>query len=135
MKKAIASAPPAEAVDPRLLLKTLTAIKKGDFSVRLPLDQIGVVGKVYDALNEVIDLNQRMGIELDRISRAVGKEGKINQRANLGNVGGAWSSMIDGVNGLITDLMQPSTENARVIGAVAKGDLTQQMHLEVDGRP
>jgi hypothetical protein len=55
MKKAIATAPPAEAVDSRLLLKALMAIKKGDFSVRLPLDQTGVVGKVYDALNEVID--------------------------------------------------------------------------------
>ncbi len=135
MKKATASAPPLESVDSRLLLKSLTALKKGDFSTRLPFDQTGVAGKVYDALNEVIELNERMMIELERISRAVGKEGKINQRANLGNVGGAWSSMIDGVNGLITDLMQPSTEIARVIGAVAKGDLTQQMPLEVDGRP
>ena len=64
-------------------------MKKGDLSVRLPLDQTGVVGKVYDALNDVIDLNQRMAAELDRISRGVGKEGKINQRANLGNVGGS----------------------------------------------
>ncbi len=135
MKKATATAPPVEAVDSRLLLKTLTAIKKGDFSTRLPADHTGVAGKVYDAFNEVIELNERMMIELERISRAVGKEGKINQRANLGNVGGAWSSMIDDVNGLITDLMQPSTEIARVIGAVAKGDLTQQMPLEVDGRP
>ena len=87
MKKATAIAPPAEAVDTRLLLKTLTSVKKGDFSVRLPVDQTGVTGKVYDALNEVIELNERMMIELDRISRGVGKEGKINQRANLGSVG------------------------------------------------
>src|SRR5512145_2838786 len=112
MKKATAIAPPTEAVDSRLLLKALTAIKKAAYSVPLPLDQTGVPGKVYDALNEVIDLNERMAIELDRISRGVGKEGKINQRANLGNVGGAWSNMIDAVNGLITDLMQPSTEIA-----------------------
>ena len=94
-----------------------------------------MLGKVYDAFNDLIELNERMTVELERISRGVGKEGKINQRANLGNVGGSWSTMIDGVNGLITDLMQPSTEIARVIGAVAKGDLTQQMPLEVEGRP
>src|SRR5690606_30928299 len=92
-------------------------------------------GKVYDALNDVIELNQRMVTEIERLSRGVGKEGKIHQRANLGNVAGGWSVMIDGVNGLITDLIQPSTEIGRVIGAVAKGDLTQQMPLEVDGRP
>src|SRR5215469_17184074 len=46
----------------------------------------------------------------------------------------AWAARLESVNGLIGDLVQPSTEVARVIGAVAKGDLSQTMALDVDGR-
>src|SRR5688572_13616072 len=134
MKNANAAVVP-QTIDTKQLLRTLISFKKGDFSARMPFDQEGLAGKVNDALNEVLELNERLAKEFDRISRAVGKEGKINQRANLGAVGGAWASTVDSVNSLIGDLMQPSTEIARVIGAVAKGDLTQQMPLEVDGRP
>ena len=76
--------PPAQGVDTTALLTALTALKKGDFSVRLPLDWTGVAGKVADTFNDVVELNERMANELERISRVVGKEGKINQRASLG---------------------------------------------------
>src|SRR6185503_17818099 len=66
---------------------------------------------------------------------SVGKEGKIAQRASIGSASGGWAACIDSVNSLIGDLVQPSTEVARVIGAVAKGDLSQTMSLDVDGRP
>ncbi len=121
--------------EPNLLLKTLIALKKGDFSVRMPVDRVGMEGKIADALNDVIELNQKLCQEFDRISRLVGKEGKIAQRASLGAAAGGWAACIDSVNSLIGDLVQPSTEVARVIGAVAKGDLSQTMALEVDGRP
>ncbi|MDP8981590.1 MAG: HAMP domain-containing protein, partial [Acidobacteriota bacterium] len=52
-----------------------------------------------------------------------------------GSVTGDWADCVESVNSLISDLVQPSTEVARVIGAVAKGDLAQTMSLEVDGRP
>ena len=68
------------------LLTALTAFKNGDFSVRLPPDWTGVAGKIADTFNEVIGMNQRMARELDRISRVVGKEGRISQRASIGNV-------------------------------------------------
>ena len=76
--------PVSQGIDLTALLTALTALKKGDFSVRLPLDWTGVAGKVADTFNEVIELNERMANELERISRVVGKEGKINQRASLG---------------------------------------------------
>src|SRR6202142_1295260 len=123
-----------DALDASTLLKTLIAFKDGDFSVRLPVDRTGVAGKIADTLNDIFKLNERMSSEFWRISSAVGKEGKINQRANLGSVSGEWSECLDSVNGLIGYLVQPSTEVARVIGAVAKGDLSQNMALEVDGR-
>src|SRR6266404_6164068 len=118
-----------------VLLKTLIAFKRGNFTIRMPVDQTGVPGKIADALNDILDLNLKLHSEFDRISRSVGKEGKITQRASIGSVGGAWAECVESVNSLIGDLVQPSTEVARVIGAVAKGDLAQNMSLEVDGRP
>jgi HAMP domain-containing protein/signal transduction histidine kinase/DNA-binding response OmpR family regulator len=123
-----------EAFDTSVLLKTLIAFRDGDFSVRLPVDQVGIAGKIADTLNDIFKINQRMASEFERISRAVGKEGKINQRASLGSASGDWAACVDSVNSLIGDLVQPSTEVARVIGAVANGDLSQTMAVEVEGR-
>ena len=125
----------SKKAESNILLKTLIAFKNGDLSVRMPVDQAGLEGKIADTLNEILALNQRMASEFDRISRTVGKDGKITQRASMGSATGAWADCIESVNGLIGDLVQPSTEVARVIGAVAKGDLSQTMSLEVDGRP
>src|SRR5260221_508364 len=122
-----------KTVDTTELLNALVAFKNGDFSVRLPTDRTGVGGKVYDALNEIFGQNEQMAQEFARISNAVGKEGKITQRAGRIAKGG-YAACVESVNSLISDLVQPSTEVARVIGAVAKGDLTQKMALEVEGR-
>src|SRR2546422_766163 len=124
-----------ETLNTKQLLNTLVALKKGNFSVRLPVEWTGVAGKIADTLNDVIELNEKMTKELERVSRVVGKEGKLTQRASLGNVGGSWATLIDSVNILIDDLVQPTSEMARVIGAVANGDLSQTTALEVDGRP
>src|SRR4029079_5854357 len=109
--------------------------KKGDFTARLPIDLDGIEGKIADSFNQVVDLNQRMAQELERLSRVVGKEGKITQRADIGEVGGAWKHSVRCVNNLISDLVHPINEAGRVIGAVAKGDLSQSMAMEIDGRP
>ncbi len=119
----------------RQLLVALTALKKGDFSVRLPIEWEGVSGKIADTFNEVIELNDKMAKELDRLSRMVGKEGRITERASIGEVSGAWADTVASVNDLVSDLVHPTSETARVIGAVAKGDLSQTMALDVGGRP
>ncbi len=126
---------PTDGLDRRELMMALTALKKGDFSVRLPVDWVGLDGKIADTFNDVVELNDRMARELDRLSRVVGKEGKIAQRASIGDVSGAWAGTLASVNALISDLVHPTSETARVIGAVAKGDLSQTMALEVAGRP
>ena len=122
-------------LDPAQLLQVLTSVKRGDFSPRLPLGADGTAGKIYDALNEIIERNEMLASELGRISEVVGKHGKIAQRARLVQATGGWASCIDSVNTLITDLAQPTTEVARVIGAVAEGDLSQNFNLEIDERP
>ncbi|HEY9800301.1 MAG TPA: HAMP domain-containing protein [Leptolyngbyaceae cyanobacterium] len=125
----------SDELDLKQLLKTLTAVKKGDFSARMPLDQTGLAGKIADTLNEIIDQNERMAAELKRISNVVGKDGKITERASLGNVRGGWTECVNSVNTLITDLVQPTAETTRVIRAVANGDLSQTIATEIDGRP
>jgi HAMP domain-containing protein/CheY-like chemotaxis protein/signal transduction histidine kinase len=127
--------PITDVLDANQVLTALVAFRKGDFSVRLPVDQVGLSGKIADTLNEIFELNETMANELSRISAAVGKEGKINQRAFIATGSGGWGACVNSVNSLISDLVQPSTEIARVIGAVAQGDLSQKMSLEVEGRP
>src|SRR5881409_240182 len=117
------------------LLNALIAFKRGSFSVRLPADWTGLAGKVADTFNEVIAINERMSRELERIGRVVGKEGRIGQRISLGVVSEGWADSIGCINTLIGDLVHPTSEMARVIGAVAKGDLSKTMAREIDGRP
>src|SRR6201981_19378 len=122
------------AVDTKALLVALDAFEGGDFSVRLPLDWQGIAGKVADRFNRVVALNERMAKELSRLRHLVGREGRIHQHASLGEVGGKWAESVDLINDLIADLVQPTSEMARVIGSVATGDLSQTMALEIDGR-
>src|SRR5437879_44815 len=117
------------------LLNALIAFKGGSFSVRLPTDWTGLAGKVADTFNEVIAINERMSRELERIGRVVGKEGRIGQRISLGVVSEGWAASIGCINTLSGDRVHPTSEMARVIGAVAKGDLAKTMAREIDGRP
>src|SRR5438445_1021166 len=117
------------------LLSALMAFKRGDFSARLPEDWTGVPGKIADTFNAVIERNERMTRELERIGRVVGKEGRVAQRASIGEGTNSWADAIGSINNLIGDLVQPTSELARVIGAVAKGDLSQTMATEIEGRP
>ncbi|MGH8594888.1 MAG: HAMP domain-containing protein, partial [Gammaproteobacteria bacterium] len=124
------------ALDTRRVLNALTAVKNGDFSVRLPMHWTGINGKIADTFNLVVSQNDLITKELERVSRAVGREGKIGQRAALGNgAGGAWAKEIAAVNALIDGLVWPIGETARILGGVAKGDLAQTMTLETDGQP
>ncbi|MEH2398993.1 HAMP domain-containing protein [Nostoc sp.] len=125
----------SDNLDLNQLLRTLNAVKQGDFSARMPIDHTGVAGKIADTLNDIIDQNERMAAELQRIGNVVGKEGKIAERASLGDVRGSWSHCVTSVNTLITDLVQPIAETTRVIRSVANGDLSQTIATEIDGRP
>ena len=120
----------------RQLLSALTALSKGDSSVRLPVEWTGMQGKVAETFNDVVELNERMAEELARLRQRVGKEGKLKQRAAAGRRARLLARLRSArVNALIDDLVHPTSETARVIGAVAQGDLSQTMALEVDGRP
>ncbi len=118
-----------------LLLDALIALERGDFTAHLPNAWTGIDGKIADTFNAIVEHKRHVVRELDRLSRVVGKEGRLSQRAPLGSANGGWADVITAVNGLVDDLVHPISESARVIGAVAKGDLTQMMAIDIEGRP
>ncbi|MEW6613518.1 MAG: HAMP domain-containing protein, partial [Pseudomonadota bacterium] len=117
------------------LLTALEAARDGDFSVRLRRSRTGLSSEVAQVFNELMAMNQKMANEIMRVGRVVGQEGRMTERAHLGDVSGAWRNSVDSINTLIGDLVQPTTEVARVLSAVAEGDLSQKMALEIEGRP
>ncbi len=117
------------------LLHALQAFRQGDFSVRLPATWTGIYGKIADAFNDVLSMNERRAKETARVSHVVGREGRLRQRMSVTGLIGGWASEVDALNVLMDDLVRPTTEVTRAIGAVAKGDLGQSMALQVDGRP
>src|SRR6478735_3892039 len=100
-----------------------TKAAKNKVRPSMPDGGTGLAGKICDALNITIERNERLVKELERLSTVVGKAGNVKQRAALPSAEGAWSTAVESVNTLVSDLVQPTTEVARVIGAVAKGDL------------
>jgi CheY-like chemotaxis protein/signal transduction histidine kinase/HAMP domain-containing protein len=137
-KKPVRTEPDAVSTPPSRslaqLLTAMEALEAGDFSVRVALDGDPLMTRVSDAFNRIAALNDRMAGEMVRVSTTVGREGQMADRASLGSVSGGWASNIASMNSLITDLMQPTTEVARVLGAVARGDLSQKMVLEIGNK-
>ncbi|HEX7241015.1 MAG TPA: HAMP domain-containing protein, partial [Longimicrobiaceae bacterium] len=118
----------------RQLLACLEALGDGDFAARMSLDGDPLMARISAAFNRVADTSERVTNEVVRVSNTVGREGKMMDRAKMKGLGGGWARNIDAVNSLITDLTQPTTEIARVLTAVARGDLSQKMVLEIDGK-
>ncbi|MEO3947068.1 HAMP domain-containing protein [Gorillibacterium sp. CAU 1737] len=117
------------------LLEALIAYRKGDFTVRLPYDWEGREGKIASVFNEIVETQEAMVEELREIEQAVGQEGKVTQRLSRPRLGGAWGSLTGSVNSLIDGLVLPVSQMGQVIGAVANGDLSKKIELEIDGRP
>jgi HAMP domain-containing protein len=117
------------------LLQALQAMRAGNFTVRMPTDGTGMHGKIADAFNEIVSANEQMAQQLERVGQVVGREGKTRQRVKFATGHGAWGEMEVSINTLIDDLLWPTSEVTRVIGAVAQGDLLQTVRLEIDGRP
>ncbi len=117
------------------ILLAMLAFRNGDFTQRLPAEWTGMYGKIADTFNDILITSERRATETSRVCRTVGKEGRLKQRMVVPGASGGWADEIQSINRLIDDLVWPTTEVTRAIGAVAKGDLDQAMALEVDGHP
>ena len=118
-----------------VVLAALQTMRNGDFSVRLPGSWTGISGKIADTFNDIVAANQQMAEELNRVGQVVGKEGRTRERLKFHESRGAWGQMEVSVNTLVEDLLRPTTEVTRAIAAVAQGNLTQTVRMDVDGRP
>ncbi len=118
----------------RQILSAILAFRDGNFGVRLPGNWIGIDGRIAAAFNQTIDHEEHISKEIARLSVSVGKEGRLKQRVSVPGLIGGWAAKAESVNTLLDDLVRPTSDVARTIGAVAKGDLSQSMELEVDGR-
>ena len=122
-------------LDKVVLLDAIDAVRNGDFDVRLPLDWVGMDGKIAEAFNEIVSTNAKLAKGIEQVSVVVGTEGKLGQRMSFDKMDGAWGTEVTAINSLIDNLVQPVRDAGRVIGAVAKGVLTENMELEIEGRP
>jgi HAMP domain-containing protein/CheY-like chemotaxis protein/signal transduction histidine kinase len=121
--------------DLSVILASLQTMRDGDFSVRLPGSWTGLAGKIADTFNSIVSANQQMAEELKRVGQVVGKEGRTRERVRFHESRGAWGDMEVSVNTLVEDLLRPTAGVTRAIAAVAQGNLTQTVRLDVDGRP
>jgi HAMP domain-containing protein/CheY-like chemotaxis protein/signal transduction histidine kinase len=124
-----------QSPDLSLILASLQTMRDGNFSVRLPGHWTGLAGKIADTFNEIVTANQQIAQELKRVGQVVGKEGRTREKTRFQQSKGSWGDMEVSVNTLVEDLLRPTTEVTRAIAAVAQGNLTQTVRLDVDGRP
>ena len=117
-----------------LLATALESLHRGEFSFRLrPRD--GVSREIAEAFNDLAERLDHSALELARLTRVVGRDGEMGERMRMDGLRGGWETIGDSFNTLIGDLTRPTTEVARVLIAVAEGDLSQKMALEIDGKP
>src|SRR5258707_993250 len=119
----------------RRMLATMVAFRDGNFSVRLPSDWEEIDGQIAAAFNQALSHEDQLSREVERLSRIVGREGRLTQRMSVpGAIGGGapqtrlFHTPLDGPG-------RPTTEILWAIGGRGKGDLGQSMELEVEGRP
>ena len=119
----------------RQLLTVLNAFGDGDFSACMEAGLPGIAGEIAATLNAVIARHRSLALELQRLTRSIGGEGNLGGRASPGASSGSWTVCIDSINSVVADLARPHEEIARVIEAVAQGDLSQTIAEDVEGRP
>ncbi|MER7760302.1 HAMP domain-containing protein [Streptomyces sp. NPDC097619] len=117
----------------RLLLAGLTAVRDGDFGIRLPREADGLLGEIATVFNGMVDQLSRFTSEVTRVAREVGTEGQLGGQAQVPGVSGTWEDLTDSVNAMAGNLTTQVRDIAQVATAVAKGDLSQKITVDARG--
>ncbi len=115
------------------LLAALKAVKNGDFTIRLSVDENDELSEVAEAFNQLVISNQNFALEVTRMAREVGTEGKLDSQAAVEDSNGAWKELIENVNRMGSTLSGQIRNIAEIATAIAQGDLTQKITVEAQG--
>jgi signal transduction histidine kinase/HAMP domain-containing protein len=130
-----AQQPGGQPADPRLqlLLAGLTAVRGGDFSTRLPNTGDPLMDEIATVFNSMTDQLALFTSEVTRVAREVGTDGKLGGQAQVPGVAGTWKDLTDSVNAMAGNLTGQVRDIAQVATAVARGDLSQKITVDVKG--
>jgi len=110
-----------------------TAIAGGDLSRKITVDVRGEILQLKDTLNTMVDQLNRFAGEVTRVAREVGTEGRLGGQANVPGVAGTWKDLTDSVNSMAGNLTAQVRNIAEVTTAVARGDLSRKITVDVKG--
>jgi HAMP domain-containing protein/CheY-like chemotaxis protein/signal transduction histidine kinase len=117
----------------RNIAEVATAIASGDLSRKITVDVRGEILQLKETLNTMVDQLNRFAGEVTRVAREVGTEGRLGGQANVPGVAGTWKDLTDSVNSMAGNLTAQVRNIAEVTTAVARGDLSRKITVDVKG--
>ena len=117
----------------RNIAEVATAIANGDLSRKITVDVRGEILQLKETLNTMVDQLNRFAGEVTRVAREVGTEGRLGGQANVPGVAGTWKDLTDYVNSMAGNLTAQVRNIAEVTTAVARGDLSRKITVDVKG--
>jgi HAMP domain-containing protein len=117
----------------RNIAEVTTAVARGDLSRKITVDVRGEILELKNTINTMVDQLNAFGGEVTRVAREVGTEGKLGGQADVKGVGGVWKDLTDSVNSMASNLTAQVRNIAEVTTAVANGDLSRKITVQVRG--
>src|SRR5206468_4610692 len=117
----------------RNIAEVTTAIANGDLSRKITVDVKGEILEMKNTINTVVDRLGSFASEVTRVAREVGSEGKLGGQAEVRDVSGTWKDLTDSVNFMAGNLTGQVRNIADVTTAVARGDLSKKITVDVKG--
>src|SRR5213075_2568512 len=113
--------------------KVATAIANGDLTQKITVDVRGEILQIKNVINTMVDQLSSFASEVTRVAREVGTEGKLGGQADVKGVAGTWKDLTDSVNFMASNLTVQWRDMSKVATAIANGDLTQKITVDVRG--
>ena len=117
----------------RNIAEVTTAVARGDLSRKISVDVKGEILELKNTINTMVDQLNAFASEVSRVAREVGTEGKLGGQAEVGGVAGTWKDLTDNVNSMASNLTSQVRNIAEVTIAVANGDLSKKITVDVRG--
>src|SRR5439155_208284 len=117
----------------RNIAEVTTAVANGDLSKKITVEVRGEILELKDTINTMVDQLKSFASEVTRVAREVGTEGKLGGQAIVRGVAGTWKDLTDNVNMMASNLTNQVRGIAKVVTAIAKGDLKRKLMVEARG--